>query len=134
MRCRVRCPTGCPPGLLAAGVMSMAKAAITLTAVLVAIFRGDSPPAQTSTMELTVMGGGALCLIGLWVFMLAHHAWARIALMVACTVEAVTQLLDLSAVAEIKFLVLMNAAITVLILIAVSSNEARRWVRLGRRG
>jgi len=66
--------------------------------------------------------------------MLAHHAWARIALMVACTVEAVTQLLDLSAVAEIKFLVLMNAAITVLILIAVSSNEARRWVRLGRRG
>ena len=54
--------------------------------------------------------------------------------MVACTVEAVTQLIDLSAVAEVKFLVLMNAAITVLILIAVSSNEARRWVRLGRGG
>ena len=54
--------------------------------------------------------------------------------MVACTVEAVTQLLDLSTVAEVKFLVLMNTAITVLILIAVSSDEARRWVRLGRRG
>ena len=123
-----------PPSLLAAAVMSMAKAAITLAAVLVAILRGDSPPAHASTLELTVMGSGALCLVGLWVFMLAHHAWARIALMVVCTVEAVTQLVDLSAAAEVKFLVLMSTAITVLILIAVSSNEARRWVRLGRRG
>ncbi|MFL6003263.1 MAG: LssY C-terminal domain-containing protein [Nocardioides sp.] len=122
-----------PPGLLAAGVMSMAKALIPLTAVLVAVLRGESPSAHASTLELTVMGSGALCLIGLWVFMLAHHAWARIALMVVCTVEAITQLIDLSADAEVKFLVLMNAAITVLILIAVSSNEARRWVRLGRR-
>ena len=95
---------------------------------------GDGPPAQASTLELTVMGAGALCLIGLWVFMLAHHAWARIALMVVCTVEAVTQLIDLSAVDEVRFLVLMSTAITVLILIAVSSDEARRWVRLGRRG
>ena len=123
-----------PPSLLAAGVMSMAKAATTLITVLLAILTGHSPPAHTSTLELTVMGVGALCLIGLWVFMLAHHAWARIALMVACTLEAVTQLIDLSAVAELKFLVLVNTAITVLILIAVSSNEARRWVRLGRRG
>ena len=80
------------------------------------------------------MGGGALCLVGLWVFVLAHHAWARIALMVVCTVEAVTQLIDLSAADEVSFLVLMSTAITVLILIAVSSDEARRWVRLGRRG
>jgi hypothetical protein len=123
-----------PPTLLAAGVMSMAKAALTVAAVLVAIVGGDSPPAHASTLELTVMGVGALCLVGLWVFMLAHHAWARIALMVVCTVEAVTQLLDLSALAEVKFLVLVNTAITVLILIAVSSDEARRWVRVGRRG
>ena len=123
-----------PPSLLAAGAMSMAKAALTLAAVMVAIFRGDSPPSNASTFELMVMGGGALCLVGLWVFMLAHRAWARIALMVVCTVEAVTQLLDLSAVTEVTFLVLVSTAITVLILIAVSSNEARRWVRLGRRG
>lgn len=123
-----------PPTLLAAGVMSMAKAAITLTAVLEAIFRGDGSPAPASTLELAVMGGGALCLLGLWVFMLAHHAWARIALMVVCTVEAITHLLALSSDAEVTFLVLMNAAVTVLILIAVSSNGARRWVRLGRRG
>ncbi len=122
-----------PPSLLAAGVMSMAKAAITLTAVLLAIFREDSPLTHASTLELAVMGGGALCLAGLWVYMLAHHAWARIALMVVCTAEAVTQLLDLSADAEVTFLVLMNTAVTVLILIAVSSNEARRWVRLGGR-
>jgi len=122
-----------PPSLLAAGVMSMTKAAITLIALLLAILLGDGSPTRASTIELTVMGVGALCLVGLWVFMLAHHAWARIALMVACTVESVTQLINLSAAAEVKFLVLMNAAITVLILIAVSSNEARRWVRLGRR-
>jgi hypothetical protein len=121
-----------PPSLLAAGGMSMAKAAITLTVVLLAIFGGDHPPANASTLELAVMGAGALCLVGLWVFMLAHHGWARIALMVVCTVEAVTQLLDLSAVAEVRFLVLMNTAITVLILITVSSDEARRWVRLDR--
>ena len=123
-----------PPSLLAAALLSMAKAATTLTTVLMAVIRGDVPPGQASTLELTVMAVGALCLVGLWVFMLAHHAWARLALMVVCTVESVTQLLELSAVADIKFLVLVNTAITVLILIAVSSNEARRWVKLGRRG
>ena len=54
--------------------------------------------------------------------------------MVACTAEAVTQLIDLSTVEDVNFLVLISAAITVLILIAVSSDEARRWVRLARRG
>jgi hypothetical protein len=54
--------------------------------------------------------------------------------MVACTVEAVTQLIDLSTADEVSLLVLVSTAITVLILIAVSSDEARRWVRLGRRG
>jgi hypothetical protein len=120
-----------PPSLLAAAVMSTAKAAITLTAVLLAIVNGGTPPDQTSTLELTVMGAGALCVMGLWVFTLTHHAWARIALMVACTVEAVTQLIDLSTTDEVRLLVLVSTAITVLILIAVSSDEARRWVRLG---
>src|SRR6476661_9510282 len=96
-----------PPSLLAAGVMSVAKAAITLTAVLIAIFRGYGPPAHASPLELTVMSAGALFVVGLWVFMLAHRAWARIAIMLVCTVEAVMQLLDLSAVAEVRFLVLM---------------------------
>jgi LssY C-terminus len=122
-----------PPSLLAAAALSLAKAATTLTAVLVAIFRGESPP-DPSTLELTVMGGGALCIIALWVFLLAHHAWARIALMAACTVEAVTQLVDLSSADDVNFIVLMSTAITVLILIAVSSDEARRWVGLDRRG
>jgi hypothetical protein len=122
-----------PPSLLAAAAMSMLKAAVTLATVLVAFFRGNSPPATASTLELMVMGGSALCLVSLWVFMLAHHAWARIALMVVCTAEAVTQLVDLSVAAEVHFQVLMSTAITVLILIAVSSDEARRWVRLGQR-
>ena len=122
-----------PPSLLAAGVMSMAKAAVTLTAVLLAILRGDSPPAHASTIELTVMGVGALCLIGLWVFMLAHHAWARIALMVACTVEAVTQLIDLSAVAEVKFLRVDEHRDHCPDPHRSELHGARRWVRLDRR-
>jgi hypothetical protein len=123
-----------PPSLLAAAVMSAAKTAITLTAVLLAIVDVGSLPDQTSTFELTVMGAGALCVIGLWVFMLAQHSWARLGLMVACTVEAVTQLIDLSTADEVSLLVLASTAITVLILIAVSSDEARRWVTPRRRG
>ena len=122
-----------PPTLLAAAAMSMGKAAVTLTAVFAAVVRGDSAPATASTFEIAVMGISALCLVGLWAFMLAHHAWARVALMVVCTVEAVTQLVDLSAATEVHFSVLMSTAITVLILIAVSSDGARRWVRLDRR-
>jgi LssY C-terminus len=122
-----------PPSLLAAAVMSMAKGAATLATVLLAVFRRDSAPAPASTLELAVMGSGALCLVALWVFMLAHHGWARVALMVVCTVEAVTQMVDLSASDEVHFLVLTSTAITVLILIAVSSDEARRWVRPGQR-
>ena len=122
-----------PPTLLAAAAMSMGKAAVTLTAVFAAVVRGDSAPAAASTFEIAVMGISALCLVGLWAFMLAHHAWARFALMVVCTVEAVTQLVDLGAADEVHFSVLMSTAITVLILIAVSSDGARRWVRLDRR-
>ena len=122
-----------PPALLAAAVMSMGKAAVTLMTVFAAVVQGASVPATASTLEIAVMGISALSLVGLWAFMLAHHAWARFALMVVCTVEAVTQLVDLSAAAEVHFSVLMSTAITVLILIAVSSDEARRWVRLDRR-
>jgi hypothetical protein len=122
-----------PPSLLAAAVMSMAKAVVTLATVFVAAFRSDTSPTTASALEIAVMGISALCLIGLWVFMLAHHAWARTALMVVCTAEAVTQLVDLSAETEVHFLVLTSTAISVLILIAVSSGGARRWVGLDRR-
>jgi hypothetical protein len=122
-----------PPTLLAAAVMSMGKAAVTLATVFVAVFLSDSAPITASGREIAVMGISALCLIGLWAFMLAHRAWARTALLVVCTAEAVTQLADLSAADEAHFLVLTSTAITVLILIAVSSDAARGWVRLGRR-
>jgi hypothetical protein len=122
-----------PPSLLAAAVMSLAKATVTLAVVLVAVFQRDNLPAAASTRVLLVMGISALVLIGLWVFMLAHHAWARTALMVVCAAEAVTQLLDLGAAADVHLAVLASTAISVLILIAVSSAGARRWVGLGPR-
>lgn len=106
---------------------------VTLATVLVAVLDSESVPTNASTREVAVMGGSALLLIGLWVFMLAHRAWARTALMVVCTAEALTQLLDLGAAAEVHFLVLTSTAISVLILIAVSSAGARRWVGLGPR-
>jgi hypothetical protein len=122
-----------PPSLLAAAAMSIAKATVTLATVFIAVFRSDTSPTTASALEIAVMGISALCLIGLWIFMLAHHAWARTALMVVCTAEAVTQLVDLSAETEVHFLVLTSTAISVLILIAVSSGGARRWVGLGPR-
>lgn len=122
-----------PPSLLAAAVMSIAKATVTLATVLVAVVASESATTTASAREVAVMGGSAVALIGLWVLMLAHRAWARNALMVVCTVEAVTQLVDLGAAAEVHFLVLTSTAISVLILIAVSSAGARRWVALGRR-
>ena len=79
------------------------------------------------------MGVGALCLVGLWVFMLAHHAWARIALMVVCTVEAVTQLVDLSAAAEVKLPCLDEHRDHRTHPHRGELNEARRWVRPGQR-
>jgi len=118
-----------PPSLLAAAALSMAKAAVTLTAVVAALLLGDRSTADTSGLELAVMGVGALGLLGLWAFMLARHAWARLALMLVCTVEAVTQLFALGADADPPFVVVMSTAVTVLILIAVSSDGARRWVR-----
>jgi hypothetical protein len=123
-----------PPSLLAAAVMSIAKGAVTLTTALVALVASDSLPTTASAREVAVMGASALCLIALWIFVLAHHAWARTTLMVVCTAEAVTQLVDLSNAAEVHPLVLTSTAISVLILIAVSSGGARRWVGLGRRG
>ena len=122
-----------PPSLLAAAALSMAKAAVTLTAVVAALLLGDRSTADTSGLELAVMGAGALGLLGLWVFMLARHAWARLALMLVCTVEAVTQLFALGADTDPPFVVVMSTAVTVLILIAVSSDGARRWVRPAQR-
>jgi hypothetical protein len=54
-------------------------------------------------------------------------------LMVVCGIEAVTQLLDLGAVGESDFPLLVNTGITVLVLIALSSNDAARWMRIRRR-
>jgi hypothetical protein len=52
--------------------------------------------------------------------------------MVVCAFEAVTQLADLGAVGESDFPLLVNTAITVLVLIALSSNDAARWMRMRR--
>src|SRR5689334_10039652 len=45
-----------PPSLLAAAVMSMAKAGVTLATAVVAVFLSDDVPTTASTREVAVMG------------------------------------------------------------------------------
>jgi hypothetical protein len=118
-----------PPALLAAALLSAANATIALLAVVVAFIRG---PVHPSAAELTLMGVAAACELALWGLVLAHRSWARNLLMLVCGIEAVTQLVDLGAVGESDFPLLVNTAITVLVLIALSSNDAARWMRLQR--
>ena len=118
-----------PPALLAAALLSAANAVIALLAVVVALLQG---PVHPSAIELTLMGVAAACDLALWGLVLTHHSWARNLLMVVCAIEAVTQLVDLGAVGESDFPLLVNTAITVLVLIALSSNDAARWMRMRR--
>jgi hypothetical protein len=119
-----------PPGLLAAALLSAANAVIALVSVVVAFLQG---PVHPSATELTLMGIAAACELALWGLVLTHRGWARNVLMVVCGIEAVTQLLDLGAVGESDFPLLVNTGITVLVLIALSSNDAARWMRIRRR-
>lgn len=117
-----------PPVLLLSGLLGLGKAVLTLIAVLVTV-SGGSGPDDVSTAQLIGLATGAVLAIALWLLTLARHSWARTLLMAVCTVEAVTHVIRLQQVGKIDPLVLGSAAISVLVLIAVSSLDARRWVR-----
>lgn len=65
----------------------------------------------------------------LWAAVLARRGWARTALMAVCALEAIAELAHVSATAGRPGAgVLLDAGAAVLILIVVSSDDARRWV------
>ena len=68
----------------------------------------------------------------LWALVLARRAWARTLLMAVCAYEAVSQIVELSRDTHPSLLVLASTSISVLILIAVSSTDAGRWVERRR--
>ncbi|MEV4422228.1 LssY C-terminal domain-containing protein [Patulibacter sp. NPDC049589] len=123
-----------PPALLLSGGLSASKAALSLVGLLVALLGG--PRARwlpdVATAQLVVLGAGAGLIVVLWLLTLRRLRWARTLLMAVCGVEASTQLAALSGAGHVSLLLVATTGIAVLILIAVSSTEARRWVRDGR--
>lgn len=119
-----------PPALLASGVMSIGKALLSLLGLVGAALA----PSEThwlpdvATGQQLALGVSAGLIVVLWVLVLRRVRWARIVLMGVCAVEAITQLSALSASDDPSLLVAATTSISVLLLIAVSSTDARRWV------
>lgn len=117
-----------PPVLLISGILGLGKAILALVAVVVTAV-GTSQASDASTLQIIDLTAAAGLAFALWLLTLARHGWARTLLMAICTADAVTHLLRLQQDGAINSLVLASAATSVLVLIAVSSLAARRWVR-----
>ncbi len=118
-----------PPALLVSGIMSVAKAALSLGEVLTTVL---SPPHRqtghhATTFELVVVSVGAGATILLWLLTLARWSWARTVLMAVCAADAISEMVALTRAGSTSQLLLGTASLSVLILIAVSSAQARRW-------
>lgn len=100
-----------PPALVAAGVLGAGKA-------------------LAEVVGLSLLALPSAAVLALWVLTLARRAWARTLLMVSSAVLAGAQLAALSARSgRLSLLELLEAGISVLILIVVSSDQARAWTR-----
>lgn len=115
-----------PPAVLLAGLLSLAKVA-AVVAGLVALWSRSG-----GTEELTESGWTAglasIAVLTLWLGVLWRHPWARTMLMAVCAAEAVLQFGRLTAGPDVSLGVLLSAGVSVVILVAASSNDARRWV------
>ncbi|MDO9354592.1 MAG: LssY C-terminal domain-containing protein, partial [Solirubrobacteraceae bacterium] len=129
-------PTGrrLPPLMLVtAGLLSAAKALGTLIGLLLLATGISNRTAlfpDTSTVQLIQIGAGAAALVALWLLTLTRRRWARTLLMGVCTLDAVGQLASLGGMSgdDVSRIVLLNAGLSLLVLITVSSDGARRWV------
>ena len=113
-----------PPALLASGVMSVAKAALSLGGVLTAALGSGH---HDTTGGLILISLAAVVTILLWALTLARQPWARTVLMAVCTIDAISEMITLSRASSTSQLLLGTTTLSVLILIAVSSAQARRW-------
>lgn len=122
-----------PLMLLIAGLLSAGKAAGTLAGLLLlaaGVSRTDLF-GEATTWQLVELGGGAAVVVVLWLLTLGRHPWARTLLMGVCAADAARQLLTLGSLdtARVSLIILLGCGLSVLILITVSSDDARRWVR-----
>lgn len=119
-----------PPALLVTGVMSIGKAALSLLGLVAAAVAPSATHwlPDVATGQQVTLGLSAGLVVVLWVLVLRRVRWARIVLMGLCAVDAVAQLSALSTSGDPSLLVAITTSISVLVLIAVSSTDARRWV------
>jgi hypothetical protein len=113
-----------PPALLASGVMSIAKAALSLGDVLTAALGSAR---HGTTGGLILISVAAVATILLWALTLGRQPWARTVLMAVCTIDAISEMVTLTRAGSTSQLLLGTTTLSVLILIAVSSAQARRW-------
>lgn len=113
-----------PPALLASGVMSIAKAGLSLGDVLTAALGSAR---HDTTGGLILISVAAVATILLWALTLGRHPWARTVLMAVCTIDAISEMVTLTRASSTSQLLLGTTSLSVLILIAVSSAQARRW-------
>jgi hypothetical protein len=113
-----------PPALIASGVMSIAKAGLSLGDVLTAALGSGH---HDATSGLILISAAAVATILLWALTLARQPWARTVLMAVCTIDAISEMITLSRASSTSQLLLGTTTLSVLILIAVSSAQARRW-------
>lgn len=119
-----------PPALPLAGTFSVVKALIVglgLVSVLLGADRSNTFGHDSTTTVVTSGVTSVLVVVG-WLLVLWRQAWARTLVMALCTVAAAGQLASLDDAGRASVLELASAGLSVLVLIAVSSGAARRWV------
>lgn len=121
------------PFLLVGLLLGLSVAAVALVWVLVAVavHCGAGTPADLGGVTMAELGGvslTAVLLLGLWVATAARRRWARIILMVLSVLGAVQDLATV-AVQGHHASGLLTAALSVLILWAVSADSMRQWVQ-----
>jgi hypothetical protein len=110
----VQSPRLPPPALLTAGALSIGEA----------LFHAAS---------LSLLVVPSTIGVALWIGTLGRRAWARTLLMLVCAVQAAVQLGTVSAKSgHLGLEPLLDAGVAVLVLIVVSSDQARHWVSLQR--
>lgn len=102
-----------PMPLLGTGVLAIFSAIYELSLVLLS----DHPP-------ISIVG--AILSVGLWALTAARFRWAWVALMASSVLACITRLLF---VGEQDFQGLVNAGVSVLVVLAVSASSVRKWVR-----
>lgn len=121
-----------PLPLLAVTLLwALQVAVLILFGVVLVVARrylGDVPSEAWTDMAIqgtVILVGAALC-----AGTIARSRWCRLLLMLLCTVQTASSLAD--TVSDLSAATLISCSISVLVLLAISSDEVRSWVSRGR--